>query len=348
MKVLFVVKEAPEVNLFVYSLRDALISNGIEAKCNVEDFWSNYEAYDIIHFHWVEWHIPISTSDDANKFINRFNTVRTRCKIVTTCHDLKPHYAKNPHLERVLNYLYDHCDAMIHMGKYSFDYFTTRSNGKVKHFIIPHHIYNNFYKFSLDKSLARKQLKIPSDANVLLCFGDFRSDIERNMVLNAWKKADIQNKYLSAPGFCRIRKNLILGYKQIIKAVYYKLLRVHFTNKFIPHNKVETYLCAADILMIQRAAILNSGNLSLGFHAKKVVIGPNIGNVKEVLENTGNPVFDPNDISSVTKAIQEGFLLKDTDLPQKNYDYAMKNWNVSEIARKHVEVYRDILKNTIE
>jgi len=346
MRILFVFKEIPIENLFVYSLRDALISNGIEAKCSVEDFWHNYETYDIIHFHWLINHIQISTTKDADKFINQFNAIQTRCKVVATCHDLKPHYSKNPYLETVMNYIYDHCDAMIHLGKYSFEYFTeTRSNIKAKHYIIPHHIYNNYYNFSLYKSFARKQLKIPLDANVLLCFGRFRSDIERNFVLNAWEKADIQNKYLLVPRFYHVRRNFILGYKQVIKAINYRLHGVHFLNNLIPHNKLETYFCAADILMIQRAIILNSGNLSLGFHAKKVVIGPNTGNVREILEKTGNPVFDPNNISSVTKAIQEGFHLKDTELPQKNYEYAMKNWNVFEIARKHIEVYQDILNN---
>lgn len=340
MKVLFVFKEVPAENLFVYSLKDALIAEGIEAKCNVEDFWYNYEKYDIIHFHWIIEHVLISTQEDVDKFINQFNTVRIRCKIVATCHDLKPHYSKNPYLEIAMNYIYDHCDAMIHLGKYSFEHFSTRSDSNVKHFIIPHHIYNNFYDFSLDKSVARKQLKIPLDANVLLCFGQFRSDIERNMVLNAWEKVRIPSKYLLVPGFLRRRRNFILGYKQVIKAIRYKLLGIHFKNKFIPHNMVEVYLCAADVLMIQRAVILNSGNLSLGFHAQKIVIGPNIGNVRDVLEKTGNPVFDPNDIPSVAKAIQEGFHLKDTDLPQKNYEYAMRNWNVSEIARKHIKIYQ--------
>jgi len=350
MKVLFVLKEKPDENLFVYSLRDALISEGIEAKCSVEDFWYNYEMYDIIHFHWLIGHIALSTSEDVYKFINQIIAIRTRCKIVVTCHDLKPHL-KDTYLETAMNYIYDHCDAMIHLGKYSFEYFTTQLNIKVKHYIIPHHIYNNFYKFSLDKLSARKQLKIPSDANVLLCFGIFRTDIERNMVLNAWKKVDIQNKYLLAPRFYHIKRignpifKYILKYIyiQVVKVIYSKMLDAHFKYKYIPHNNMETYMCAADVLMMQRATTLNSGNLSLGFHAKKVVIGPNIGNIREVLEKTGNPIFDPNDIPSITEAIQEGFRLKDTDLPQKNYNYAMKNWNVFEIARKHIELYQDIL-----
>ena len=79
-----------------------------------------------------------------------------------------------------------------------------------------------------------------------------------------------------------------------------------------------------------------------------IYFGPNVGNIKEILEKTGNPVFDPNDCSTVIKAIQDGFRLKDTDLPQKNYDYAMENWKVSTIARKYLDVYQDVINNNAE
>ena len=348
MKVLFVFKEEEEANRYISTLKDALIAEGIDATCSVDDFWNNYQKYDIVHFQWLQGYvIPILDAEDVNRFVEQINKIKNRCKIVVTCHDFKPHYSNDQHHNYALNYIYEHCDVMIHLGQYSCNYYINKLDSGIRHCVIPHHIYNNFYHFSLDKSIARKQLKIPSSANVLLCFGAFRRDIERNMVLKAWKKVEVKNKYLLAPGFYHLymrRKNVFLLSMQLMKAWYYKLRGVHFINEFVPHDKVETYFCAADILMIQRAVILNSGNLSLGFHAQKVVVGPNVGNVKEILEESGNPVFDPNDISSVTKAIQDGFRLKYTGLPQKNHDYAMKNWNSSIIARKHIEVYRDILE----
>jgi hypothetical protein len=69
--------------------------------------------------------------------------------------------------------------------------------------------------------------------------------------------------------------------------------------------------------------------------------------VGKVLKATGNPVFNPDDILSVTKAIQEGFNLKETELPQKNYEHAMKNWNVTEIARRHIGVYTENKKYSV-
>ena len=344
MKVLFVLNDViSNTNKYISTLKNALITEGIEATRSVDEFWNNYQKYDIIHYQLLEsslFHRPL------NVIIEHIERVKKYCKIIVTCHDINLYYIKDEKIKSFMEYIYNHCDAMIHLGNYSYNYYINKLDKKIKHFIIPHHIYDSVYKFSLDKSVARKKLNIPFDANVLLCFGIFRNDNERRLVLKAWKRAKIENKYLLAPTFYHInmrRRNIIFLFLQRMKAWYYRFRGVHLTNEFIPHDRVETYLCASDILMIQRVVILNSGNLSLGFHAQKVVVGPKIGNVGEILEETGNPVFNPNDISSVAKAIQEGFRLKDTDLPQKNHEYAMKNWNVSLIARKHIEAYQEIL-----
>jgi hypothetical protein len=341
MKVLFVFKENDNYpNKYISSLKTALINEGIDAVCSVDDFWNNYQKYDIIHFQLLESSLFKQSTDKIFKQISR---IKENCKVIVTCHDLILYYADpDGSKKKFLEYIYNYCDAIIHLGINSLEYLKNKSNKNIKHYIISHHIYNNIYQFSMDKSLARKQLKIPLDANVLLCFGSFRNDIERNLVLKAWEKVNVFNKYLLAPGFCRVRRNIILGYKQVFKALYYKTKNVHFKNQFIPHEAVETYLCAADVLMIQRSIILNSGNLSLGFHAQKVVVGPDIGNVGPILKERENPTFDPCDISSVIVAIEEGFRLKNTNLPHKNYEYAIKNWNVQEIARKHIEVYKEI------
>ena len=343
MKVLFIVKELKNSHEYLFTLKKALIEDGIEVKYNVDDFWNHYQNYDIIHIHWPEL-LAKEKLDEKQylKIINHFSLVKQFSKIISTCHNLEPHFSNNKYKNFLYKYVYSNCDAIIHLGKYSFEYMKNEYP-HIKQYIISHHIYDNLYDYSLDKSVVRKQLKIPVDANVMLCFGSFRDDGERNLVLKAWRKVNIQNKYLLAPGFCYLRRNFILGYKQTIKAIYYKLTGIHFNNRLIPDNLVSTYLCASDIVMIQRVKALNSGNLPLGFHAKKVVVGPDIGNMSDILQKTKNPIFDPNDISSVAKAIQEGFRLKDTDLPQKNYDYAIGNWNISQIARKHLEVYQNLL-----
>ena len=346
MKVLIAYKETEKDNPYVSTLKKALLARGLEVVCSVDDFWLNYKNYDIIHIQWPECVVNWAMIDEKKylKITEHITSIKTFCKIVTTCHNLEPHYSKSEYRNLLYDYIYSNSNAIIHLGEYSREYFKNEL-AHIKHYIIPHHIYDDLYHFTINQSEARKKLRISTKANVLLCFGAFRNDEEREMVLNSFEQLKLSSKYLLAPNFYKFRRNIILDCKKFMKAIYYKFKGMHFINHnhFISDNELELYLCAADVVMIQRKKILNSGNLTLGFLAKKIVIGPNIGNVGRILNEMKNPVFDPNDILSVTRTIQEGFRLKDTNLPQKNYEYAMKNWNVAIIACKHIEVYSSIL-----
>lgn len=55
-------------------------------------------------------------------------------------------------------------------------------------------------------------------------------------------------------------------------------------------------MSVADIALLQRVKILNSGSLPLNFYFGNVVVGPDVGNVGEILKKTGNPVFNVEDV----------------------------------------------------
>jgi hypothetical protein len=56
-------------------------------------------------------------------------------------------------------------------------------------------------------------------------------------------------------------------------------------------------------VLIPRHEALNSGNVFLGFTFGKPVVGPDIGNIGEVLTLTGNPTFDPKCPRTVVDAL---------------------------------------------
>ena len=343
MKVLIVFNETKNDNPYVSTLKKALLAESLEVVCSVDDYWNNYREYDIIHFQWPESLIKGALNQEQyRKITEHIDLVKSKCKIISTCHNLEPHYSDNKYKNLLYEYIYSKSDVIIHLGGYSHDCLKNKLPD-VMHQIIPHHVYDDLYKFDLEKNAARKRLGIPKSANVLLCFGSFRNDEERKMVLKAFKETKLPDRYLLAPGFFKFRKNIILGYKSFFKAIYYKFKRVHFVNHFIPDSKVEEYLCAADVLMIQRCKILNSGNLSLGFLAKKIVVGPETGNVGQILKVTGNPVFNPGDISSVVNSISAGFEVKNTNLPNENFRYAFENCMTTKVAKMHFDMYIDLI-----
>ncbi len=57
-------------------------------------------------------------------------------------------------------------------------------------------------------------------------------------------------------------------------------------------------------IVIPRVDSLNIGNVFLCFTFARQVIGPDIGNIGEVLKITGNPVYDPKNISILKEAFE--------------------------------------------
>ena len=45
-------------------------------------------------------------------------------------------------------------------------------------------------------------------------------------------------------------------------------------------------------------------NIPLAFLFHKIVVGPNTGNIGELLKNTGNPTFNPNHKADIIRALK--------------------------------------------
>jgi glycosyltransferase involved in cell wall biosynthesis len=111
-------------------------------------------------------------------------------------------------------------------------------------------------------------------------------------------------------------------------------------KEVIKDEDVPFYFAAADVVLIQRKQILNSGNVPTAFLFKKVVVGPDTGNVGEILKDTGNPTFNSTEDRTITNALEKAFLLEKQGLGEKNYNYACQNWNIQKVAGEYKKVYK--------
>ncbi len=91
------------------------------------------------------------------------------------------------------------------------------------------------------------------------------------------------------------------------------------------------------MFVILRIDSLNSGSIYLGLTFKKIIVGPAIGNMKEVLEKTDAYSFNPENIDSLVNALEEA-LKTDKDKYQVNLE-AMYPKN---IAKKWDELFANL------
>jgi glycosyltransferase involved in cell wall biosynthesis len=347
MKVYFVVCEPSErtINHFVPSLGNALQKQGCVVVYGLERLWTD-DVYDcdIVHFQWPEYVFGSQkqkfSDNDITRMSHRLMQLKEKgIKIFVQVHNLKPHTNKDKNVLRMYDLLYQHADVIVHMGNYSRDLLQPQYPNS-QHVVIPHHIYDDIYSFGIAQEEARQRLRLPADKKIILCFGRFRNENERGFVLELRKHFD-SSVLLLMPGFYRETLRT-WNPKKLAVRLYntckYKLKGITFCNDVIPDDLMQCYFCATDVVLIQRLDILNSGNLPMAFHAGKVVVGPDMGNVGEILRETGNYVFTPQHQDTSVNALQ--MALKDNAKGEENKTYALKHWGSGMVATQILEHYK--------
>lgn len=348
-------------NMFVKTLVEGLRSMNITVDLSLDFFWDKElsEMYDIIHIHWPEelflWNNVMDT--DLVRLTDKLKLLRDKgVKIVYTRHNLAPHYP-NENINKLYGIIETYSSAIVHMGYFSMQEFKDKyPSNEIFQAVIPHHVYENVYNENYTQEESRKRLKIPLNKFVILSFGKFRFKDEMMMVLKAFYKLPLKNKYLLAPRIFPFEKrsnNISLlkrffsffGYYVIYPISSYFNTRLGLEKQLVTDEDLPLYFIAADIVFIQRKNILNSGNIPTSFLFKKVVVGPDCGNISEILEATLNPLFNPGDNKSVTNALKEAYLLSKGMHGVNNYIYALEHWGVQAISIEYLRLYEIISTN---
>jgi hypothetical protein len=360
MKIYIVVKEPSErtINHFISSLGNALQKQGCEVVYGLERLWTD-EIFDcdIVHFQWPEYVFGSQkkhfSDEDVERLENRIGQLKNSgIRRFVQVHNLKPHRNRDKNMLRIYEVLYQHADVIVHMGNYSRD-LLQRQYPNAQHVVIPHHIYDNVLSFSVSQQEARQRLHLPQDRIIILSFGKFRNDKERNFILNLKKKIEVLSSTAEAnsslftsslfvmPGFYRETLHTWNPMKLITRLLHtinYRQKGIKFCNEVIPDDMMQCYFCAADVVLLQRLDILNSGNLPMAFAAGKVVVGPNVGNVGQILNETGNFTFDPHDIKSAVSVLKKA--LTTTSKGKENKKYATEHWSSDIIAVQLLRYYQ--------
>lgn len=360
MKVLIAI-DPDRPNSIIANYIRGLKGEGTEVMSSLTTFWKGDQYhFDAIHIHWPEsllnWERP--TSEKIAAISQRILFWKSKgSRIIATSHNYLPH--RKYHLaDQLYGEVYQHLDGMIHMGKASKqDFFKRYPHLDCLHSIIPHPWYDDIPN-SVSREEARMKLGLPESNPVFLAFGVTRSREEQDMIIQGYTKCPLAAKHLLfTNGFPQKvnyekKKGRSLEYlraaiRNFRYAQYLKFWKIQVFDQHIPLGEIQFYFKAADVLVIQRIDQLNSGNLPLGFTFGKVVIGPSSGNIGEILQETGNPVFDPRDKKSIGKAMEKAMVLSQNNHGEKNYEYAAKYWNLSTISKAHVDFYKQCITNKL-
>lgn len=346
------------VNPFMTEFVRSLERNGLDVQHGL--FWltDTSSTWKIVNFQWPEqifgWREP---SDSQLRWLEkRLIEISETSKIISTIHNIAPHYQNTERFSKLYKLIYKHSDAFVHLGQASegilSDRFPQECANKI-HRVIPHGNYNAFGK-SLPRDIARSKLELPADGQLVLVVGQLRSKEEYNLVADSlplWN--DLSSGLLLAATLTFIPN---LHIRNFPRYLWFRIWMWHQMRRFrkkgnvfikqgpIPHEQMNALVCAADVILIPRLKVLNSGNVPLGFTYGKVVVGPDVGVVGQILKTTGNPIFELNGgVKGVAQAVKLGLKLAEAGHGISNERIAQIDWDWDVIAMQYRTLYEELL-----
>lgn len=337
-------------NPFVRTLVDGMkhYHTDVEFGWGDHTFWTNEVfEYNIVHIQWPHFFCIPPHAHFYEELQDRLNTIKSQgIKIVATCHNLHPHIGGDENERMCYEAVYSFSDLILHMGSYSLNSLS-RVYPEARHLLLNHHVYDELYPVLPNRRDAIKALKLNPKYKYILCFGAFRNQEERDLIIELAKKLSHKGYAILAPSFMTVRpKQSLLDFNIDLRRKWYYQFRYHIyvtgsTYKAVNDELLPYYYAASDVALIQRLDILNSGNVPMAFLMQKPVVGPNAGNVGELLKRTNNYLFDRSSIDTIPQLIHKA--CSSLELGQSNFDYAMSNMSTLKIVNELHGYYLEIL-----
>jgi beta-1,4-mannosyltransferase len=319
-------------------------------------FWLATERndWDIVLVQWPELLVERDDFLALAAFEQRLADLKTKSIIVTLIHNIRPHYRHSDFDSSLYSIVFSYSNAFVHLGQKSVEMLHELYPDTVPkpYVVVPHGNYRCFGPVA-DKLAARERLNIPLDGVVVLVFGELRAKEEFDLAMEAIKADLGPKKSLLIAG--RVPLRLRNGrYGRItthaaaaLRSVYFlgqvALRRnIHLHERAISAKDVSDYVSCADIVFVARKNALNSGNVALGFTYGKIVVGPDIGNIGEVLRKAGNPVYDPSDRENLKSAMEQAYQMLESSTGQINEILSREAWDWGGIARDLITFFKSL------
>jgi len=208
--------------------------------------------------------------------------------------------------------------------------------------VIPHGHYRDVYPPAVDRRFARRELDLPADGCIFLCFGLVRKYKNIEGLVSAWQ----QNDGLAANSFLLVAgEPLPAEYGDDIMALVGRTRNTIAHLRHIPAEQVHIYFSAADIVVLPFQRTLTSGSLLLAMSYDKPIVAPKLDVIAETIGEAGGLLYDPHDdhgLSTVLGEAAKADLTSVARLTRRECDKF--DWTM--IAQMTVTVYRSACQAT--
>ena len=300
---------------------------------------------DVVHLHWTHAlvlgrSLPRSLLKSA-RFLLELAVLRWRgIRVVWTAHNLVEHERRFPRLElavgraaaRLYNRIIVHCEAAgdIIARAYGMD-----GAARQRLSAVPHGHFIGVYDDTLDRADARRQVGVERGAPVFAHIGQIRPYKGVFDLLDAFAR-------LHHPA-----ARLVIAGKPWNGRLAAELQRraqrderIRLFLGFVPDEHMQTYLRAADAVVLPYRDILTSGSAMLGMSFARAVIMPRCGCAAQMLGDAGPLLYDPADPEGLDHALAAATADVDLDAVGRANLERARRFSWEGIATATVRAYR--------
>lgn len=247
--------------------------------------------YDIVHLHWPEYLFSAPgyarAMLQAVLFIVAISWLgRRHSRVVWTVHNLQAHEGSHARLERCLwTWFVNRVDGYIALTEGGREAVLERFPVLARRpgFVIPHGHFRDVYPDMVDRIAARRALGLPIDANVLCFLGAIRPYKNVPSLITAFRDVRDATWRLVIAGEVPddgVRADLVERVRGDA--------RIHLNPRFVPAERVQFYMRAADLAVLPYSDILNSGSAMLALSFGLPVLVPALGAMNELRDQVGD------------------------------------------------------------
>lgn len=249
-------------------------------------------------------------------------------KVVCIADNVIPH-EKRPGDTLFTKYFFRPIDAFVTMSEKVLKDLSTFTSKPAKQIVHP--LYDNFGE-AIDKTAARQQLGLPTDAPIILFFGFIRNYKGLDILLQSMQILKSQPDSYRVPNL----KLLVAGefyedrkpYDDLIAELGIEeqlLLRTDFIND----SEVRFYLSAADFVIQPYRNATQSGVTPLAYHFEKPMLVTNVGGLPSLVPDGKVGVIAEPNAAAIAEKIQELYTLgEDHFLPHLRSEKKKYSWQI--------------------
>ena len=253
----------------------------------------------VFHLHWTDPLIQKVAADEADASRRLYEFIwameqfqQAGGKIVWTVHNSEPHDNKFPTQESVLGReLIERASQIITHNESGKRYLTSQFAAPVgKLAVAPHGNYIGKYRNSVSRDRARQELGVPPGFRHFVFVGQMRRYKGIDDLIEAYRRIRGQHKrvFLTLAGSVPDET-----YRRELSACLADIEGTKFSPSFVPADRMQLYLNAADMVVLPYKNILTSGSVMLAYSFARSVIVPRLDGLLDVVTHgTDGLVYD--------------------------------------------------------